>query len=126
MNKIILTSTLIAALGAGALCGNAFAQSAQDNTAAATTTTTTSTSATTTTAQAGTGTTSDVAMGNKPVPAPGTRNCIRDTGSHVRRQDQPCLPLNGNSYSRDDLLKTGEPDLGRALQQLDPTIHGGG
>jgi hypothetical protein len=57
------------------------------------------------------------------VPAPGARDCVRDTGSLIKRHDQACLPVNGRSYSRGDLERTGNPNLGRALQQLDPSVQ---
>lgn len=49
-------------------------------------------------------------------------NCIRETGSHIRARKGHCLPVNGRSYSQQDLQRTGEPELGRALQKLDPRI----
>jgi len=50
------------------------------------------------------------------------RNCIRDTGSRIPVKKGHCLPVNGRSYSQQDLQRTGEPELGRALQKLDPRI----
>lgn len=57
---------------------------------------------------------------------PDERNCIRETGSHIPAKKGQCLPVNGRSYSQQDLQRTGEPELGRALQKLDPriTVHG--
>lgn len=54
------------------------------------------------------------------------RNCIRDTGSRIRVKKGQCLPVAGRSYSQQDLQRTGETDLGSALQKLDPaiTVHG--
>lgn len=54
------------------------------------------------------------------------RNCLRDTGSLIKARKGHCLPVPGNSYSREDLLRTGAPDNARALQMLDPriTVHG--
>ena len=53
---------------------------------------------------------------------PDERNCIRETGSHIPAKKGQCLPVNGSSYSQQDLQRTGEPELGRALQKLDPRI----
>ena len=106
MKTLILASALIAACGLG---GAAVAQ----------TTTDASSTATTIQQTADTG----VAVGTKQVPAPGSRNCIRDTGSHIKRHDQACLPLNGQSYSHEDLQRTGNPNIGQALQQLDPAVQ---
>lgn len=53
---------------------------------------------------------------------PDDRNCIRETGSHIPAKKGHCLPVAGRSYSQQDLRRTGEPDLGRALQKLDPSI----
>jgi hypothetical protein len=33
-----------------------------------------------------------------------------------------CLPVAGRSYNQQDLQRTGEPNLGSALQKLDPAI----
>lgn len=56
------------------------------------------------------------------VARPDERNCIRETGSHIPVKKGHCLPVNGRSYSQQDLQRTGEPELGRALQKLDPRI----
>lgn len=106
MKKLILATALIAAFGAG---GIAAAQTTAD--------------VSTTTAQQTTTSDTEVALGTRQVPAPGSRDCIRETGSHIRRRDQACLPVNGNSYSHEDLQRTGQPDVGRALQQLDPAVQ---
>lgn len=50
------------------------------------------------------------------------RNCIRDTGSLIPAKKGHCLPVAGRSYSQQDLQRTGEPELGAALQKLDPSI----
>lgn len=57
------------------------------------------------------------------------RNCLRDTGSRIRARDpatgkRPCMAGPGTAYSKDDLDRTGQVDLGRALNQLDPSISG--
>ncbi|MDW2980545.1 hypothetical protein [Rhodanobacter sp. KK11] len=53
---------------------------------------------------------------------PDDRHCLRETGSHIPAKKGQCLPVNGRSYSQEDLQRTGEPELGRALQKLDPRI----
>lgn len=53
---------------------------------------------------------------------PGDRTCIRDTGSLIRVKKGQCLPVAGRSYNQQDLQRTGEPNLGSALQKLDPAI----
>lgn len=53
---------------------------------------------------------------------PDEHNCIRETGSHIPARKGHCLPVNGRSYTREELQRTGEPELGRALQKLDPSI----
>lgn len=53
----------------------------------------------------------------------GDRNCIRDTGSHIRAKAGECLPVVGRSYSGAELRRTGQIDTGRALQMLDPSIR---
>lgn len=59
------------------------------------------------------------------VPPLDSRQCIRDTGSHIPRKGQ-CLPVAGSSYSAKDIQRTGATDIGHALQMLDPsvTVHG--
>jgi hypothetical protein len=54
------------------------------------------------------------------------RNCVTDTGSMIRSTKPRCLPVNGHSYSQEDIRRTGQTELGPALQQLDPsvTVHG--
>ncbi|HET7931143.1 MAG TPA: hypothetical protein VFL63_07110 [Rhodanobacteraceae bacterium] len=60
------------------------------------------------------------------VPAPGSRNCIQSTGSHIPAKKGQCLPVVGNSYSQQDIQRTGAANIGQALQMLDPsvTVHG--
>lgn len=60
---------------------------------------------------------------------PFDRNCLRETGSRIRARDpatgkRTCIAEPGNAYSKDDLDSTGQVDLARALQQLDPSISG--
>ncbi len=112
MNKFIVISGLVLACGFGA---NALAQNADVST------TTVSTTATGQNANA----TSDVAVGTRPVPAPGDHNCIRDTGSHIPPPKGKCLPVSGRSYSHEDIQRTGQQDLGQALQSLDPSVQAG-
>lgn len=110
MKRLILATALVSAFGLG---GVAVAQTSTDASANTTAATGSQIAASKT----------DVAVGTKQVPAPGSRNCIRDTGTHIKRRDQACLPLNGNSYTREDLERTGDPNIGRALQQLDPSVQ---
>ncbi|HEY3520186.1 MAG TPA: hypothetical protein VGK80_03995 [Rhodanobacteraceae bacterium] len=112
MNKFIVISGLVLACGFGA---NALAQNAD-----ASTTTAVSTTATT---DQNANATSDVAVGTRPVPAPGDHNCIRDTGSHIPPPKGGCLPVAGRTYNHDDIQRTGETNLGQALQQLDPSVQ---
>ena len=60
------------------------------------------------------------------VPPLDSRQCIRDTGSHIPPPKGQCLPVAGNSYSAQDIRRTGATDVGHALQMLDPsiTVHG--
>lgn len=51
------------------------------------------------------------------------RFCVRDTGTRIKhRGHRECLAVNGRSYSREDIDRTGAIDLGDALQRLDPSI----
>jgi hypothetical protein len=56
------------------------------------------------------------------LPPVNSRQCIRDTGSHIPPPKGQCLPVAGNSYSQQDLQRTGATDVGRALQMLDPSV----
>lgn len=67
-------------------------------------------------------------------------HCLRYTGSlitasrNARDDDQQgsdagassdrgrCIYSSGRAYSQDDLRRTGETDIGRALQMLDPSV----
>lgn len=62
----------------------------------------------------------------RPIPTPGTRQCLRDTGSHIPPPKGQCLPVIGSSYSQEDIQRTGATNVGQALQMLDPsvTVHG--
>lgn len=59
------------------------------------------------------------------------RFCVRETGSRIAarrnartaKADQPCLPVNGRSYTREDLDRTGSTDIAEALRKLDPSIR---
>lgn len=58
---------------------------------------------------------------------PAIKRCPAPTGSRISRapeQDGRCseLDLNGRSYSKEDIERTGEFDLNQALQRLDPAI----
>ena len=64
----------------------------------------------------------DVAVGTRAVPAPGDRNCLQDTGSLIPPAKGQCLPVSGRSYSSTDIQRTGQTDIGQALQQLDPSV----
>ncbi|HJU25948.1 MAG TPA: hypothetical protein VJ722_04665 [Rhodanobacteraceae bacterium] len=111
MNKILATCGFVLACGFGSV---AMAQTAD---VSATTTATTATDQNEANANTG------VAVGTRQVPAPGDHNCIRDTGSHIPPPKGGCLPVAGTTYSHDDLQRTGQPDVARALQQLDPSVR---
>lgn len=55
------------------------------------------------------------------------RRCLQYTGSRIKAYDsttgkRPCIAGPGSAYSKDDIDRTGQADLGRALKQLDPSI----
>ena len=60
-----------------------------------------------------------------PVPKPGNRNCLRDTGSLIPAKKGECLPVAGRSYSGEEIRRTGMQNNARALQTLDPSISVG-
>jgi len=108
MNKLISASAFALA-GAAAFAMPTFAQTADQ-------------------AQTGAATTSQGVTGHpqanqqRSVPPVNSRQCIRETGSHIPPPKGQCLPVAGNSYSQQDLQRTGATDLGRALQMLDPSV----
>lgn len=114
MNKRLLCTTLFALCGGVALALPAFAQTAEPGNAQIQ-----STTATTSNQKPAT-------PGHRAVPAPGSRQCIRDTGSLIPPPKGQCLPVAGNSYSQEDIRRTGATNVGQALRMLDPavTVHG--
>ncbi len=107
MNKRILVTALATVLGACATPATAFAQQATDSQAA--------TVAAQPVTQAKT-------QKQRAVPPLDSRNCIRDTGSHIPPRKGQCLPVAGRSYSQQDIQRTGAFDLGQALRMLDPSV----
>lgn len=53
------------------------------------------------------------------------RACVRETGTrlrnHARQEYERCLA--GRSFDRDDIDRTGEMDLARAIRKLDPSVR---
>ena len=107
MNKLFFAGA-VALAGTAAFAMPAFAQTV-DNTQADTTTT----------AQAAA---NSRANQKRSVPPVDSRQCIRDTGSHIPPPKGQCLPVAGNSYSQQDLQRTGATNIGQALQMLDPSV----
>jgi hypothetical protein len=55
-------------------------------------------------------------------PAP-QANCVT-TGTRIPRKAGECGAMNGRSYSRDDIERTGRiQGVGAALKSLDPALH---
>lgn len=53
-------------------------------------------------------------------------SCVKETGTRIRAgSGREGCRFAGRSYSREDMDRTGEIDVGRALQRLDPSIQGG-
>src|SRR5262245_47032935 len=50
-------------------------------------------------------------------------NCVTQTGTHLKSRQRNGCVANGRSYSRDDLDRTGQTDVGEALRRLDPRLH---
>ena len=117
MNKILLGTTLAALCGAAAFVLPAVAQQATNGT---------QTSAQATPASQVKPDTKTSAQ--RAVPPLDSRQCIRDTGSHIPPPKGQCLPVAGSSYSQQDIQRTGATNVGRALQMLDPSVRisGGG
>lgn len=118
MNKRLLAAALVALLGSvvAAVPALAQTQTAAGNPPSATPATSATTTASVTTQR----------TRAKAVPAPGSRQCIRDTGSHIPPPKGQCLPVAGNSYSQQDIQQTGATTVGGALRMLDPSVTVGG
>lgn len=61
--------------------------------------------------------------------APRDKGCIRATGTRTAKRDRKgCTGAAGQSYSREDIDRTGATDLGDALRRLSPsaTVSRGG
>jgi hypothetical protein len=48
--------------------------------------------------------------------------CLRDTGTRIKRPQGQCNAASGRVYGADDLRATGQPTVGEALRQIDPSI----
>lgn len=52
-------------------------------------------------------------------------HCIGGTGTHIRRAKSLECERPGRRYTREELRRRGEIDLGEALFKSDPAIYGG-
>lgn len=51
-------------------------------------------------------------------------NCVRDTGSRIKRpDDRPCGAQPGSTYTQQQIESTGRIDTADALRQLDPRLQ---
>ena len=116
LDKLILRATLAALCGSAAVALPALAQQTTAATA----------EAAAHAASADQANAQSRAAAKRGVPPLDSRRCIRDTGSHIPPPKGQCLPVAGNSYSAQDIQRTGQPDVGRALQMLDPSIRAHG
>lgn len=112
MNKPLLVAALAAACGVFA-APVALAQQAA---------TTRATGAQATTATAGP-TTATPATTQRAVPPVDSRMCVRDTGSHLPPPKGQCLPVNGQSFTQQDINRTGAANLGQALRTLSTSVQ---
>jgi hypothetical protein len=115
LDKLILRATLAALCGSAAVALPALAQQTTAATAAA--------------AQATPADQANVqsrAASKRAVPPLDSRRCIRENGRPMPPKNGHCQPFDGNSYSAQDIQRTGQPDVGRALQMLDPSIRAHG
>lgn len=53
------------------------------------------------------------------------RHCLRDTGTRIRLREgeRRCTAFAGRVWTRDDLDRTGQTDIGDALRMLDVSIR---
>lgn len=52
-------------------------------------------------------------------------HCIRESGTRIRHHSRRECERPGRRYTREDIRRRGEIDLGEALYKLDPAIDGG-
>ncbi|MDI3260578.1 MAG: hypothetical protein QJR02_12900 [Sinobacteraceae bacterium] len=52
-------------------------------------------------------------------------NCLTETGSLIKPKPGQCLNVPGRVYGHDELLSTGQVNLGDALSHVDPSITPG-
>lgn len=109
MNMRMLCAMLVAVGYSVALAVPAAAQTASGTARSATTQTSNQTPAA-------------AAAKRQAAPRPGSRTCIRSTGSHIKPPKGQCLPVIGRTYTRQDIQNTGQTDIGEALQRLDPSV----
>ncbi|WP_043113481.1 hypothetical protein [Solimonas soli] len=50
-------------------------------------------------------------------------NCLQETGSRIRRGKDDCVPAPGQSFSQEDLRRTGAAGTAAALRQLSPALR---
>ena len=48
--------------------------------------------------------------------------CLRDTGTRIKLPPGRCSAASGRVHHADDLRSTGQPNVGDALRQVDPSI----
>ncbi len=72
--------------------------------------------------QAG-GSTPEAASAASAEAKPTRHDCLRETGSRIKRKGDDCLNVPGRSYGQDEISETGRTNLGDALRQIDPSIH---
>ena len=62
------------------------------------------------------------AAADQQAPDPGSRDCLRETGSHILPKDGGCLTMvHGRSLSSEELETSGVPALSQGLAR-DPSI----
>lgn len=63
------------------------------------------------------------APAQRAVPPVDSRMCVRDTGSHLPPPKGKCLPVNGQSFTQQDINRTGAANLGQALRMLSTSVQ---
>jgi len=54
---------------------------------------------------------------------PVERPCLEHTGTRIEPLKRRCIGAPGRVYDRADIDRTGDTDVGRALERLDPSIR---
>lgn len=50
--------------------------------------------------------------------APAKKECLRETGTHIKTKEGECAPVDGRVYTDEDLRRSGATTLNEAINRL--------